>query len=210
MKTSIITTRYAFILGVVALICTVISAGIYLLTKSRIDYVTAQQQRALLLEVVPQNYFDNDLLATCKVVDLAEAKFLNKIYIAKKSEKVTAYAIQATAPDGYSGNIVLLSGIQPNGTVLGVRTLAHKETPGLGDKIETRISDWIYAFSGQQFSVENESQWAVKKDGGQFDQFTGATITPRAVVNNVRQSAKWVIEELNQSPELIERFKDCH
>ncbi|WP_373818585.1 electron transport complex subunit RsxG [Glaesserella sp.] len=210
MKTSIITTRYAFILGVVALSCTVISVGIYLLTKSRIDYVTAQQQRALLLEVVPQNYFDNDLLATCKVVDLAEAKFLNKIYIAKKSEKVTAYAIQATAPDGYSGNIVLLTGIQPNGTVLGVRTLAHKETPGLGDKIETRISDWIYAFSGQQFSVENESQWAVKKDGGQFDQFTGATITPRAVVNNVRQSAKWVIEELNQSPELIERFKDCH
>lgn len=209
MKTSVITTRYALILGVIALLCTAVSTGVYLLTKGRIDAVTAEQQRQLLLEVVPQTYFDNDLLASCKVVKLPEAPFLNKIYMAKKGSNLTAYAIQATAPDGYSGNIVLLMGIQPDGTVLGVRTLAHKETPGLGDKIETRISDWIYSFTNRKFSLENEGEWRVKKDGGQFDQFTGATITPRAVVNNVRQSAKWVLTELAQKPEMVEQFEVC-
>lgn len=209
MKTSVITTRYALILGVIALLCTAVSTGVYLLTKGRIDAVTAEQQRQLLLEVVPQTHFDNDLLASCKVVKIPEAPFLNKIYIAKKGSDLTAYAIQATAPDGYSGNIVLLMGIQPDGTVLGVRTLAHKETPGLGDKIETRISDWIYSFTNRKFSLENEDEWRVKKDGGQFDQFTGATITPRAVVNNVRQSAKWVLTELAQKPEMVEQFEVC-
>lgn len=209
MKTSVITTRYALILGVIALLCTAVSTGVYLLTKGRIDAVTAEQQRQLLLEVVPQTHFDNDLLASCKMVKLPEAPFLNKIYMAKKGSNLTAYAIQATAPDGYSGNIVLLMGIQPDGTVLGVRTLAHKETPGLGDKIETRISDWIYSFTNRKFSLENEGEWRVKKDGGQFDQFTGATITPRAVVNNVRQSAKWVLTELAQKPEMVEQFEVC-
>lgn len=209
MKTSVITTRYALILGVIALLCTAVSTGVYLLTKGRIDAVTAEQQRQLLLEVVPQSHFDNDLLASCKEVKIPEAPFLNKIYMAKKGADLTAYAIQATAPDGYSGNIVLLMGIQPDGTVLGVRTLAHKETPGLGDKIETRISDWIYSFTNRKFSFENEGEWAVKKDGGQFDQFTGATITPRAVVNNVRQSAKWVITQLKQNPEIVEQFESC-
>ena len=209
MKTSVITTRYALILGIIALLCTAVSTGVYLLTKSRIDAVTAEQQRQLLLEIVPQAHFDNDLLASCKVVKIPEAPFLNKIYIAKKGSDLTAYAIQATAPDGYSGNIVLLMGIQPDGTVLGVRTLAHKETPGLGDKIETRISDWIYSFTNRKFSLENEDEWRVKKDGGQFDQFTGATITPRAVVNNVRQSAKWVLTELAQKPEMVEQFEVC-
>lgn len=209
MKTSVITTRYALILGVIALLCTAVSTGVYLLTKGRIDAVTAEQQRQLLLEVVPQTHFDNDLLASCKVVKIPEAPFLNKIYIAKKGSDLTAYAIQATAPDGYSGNIVLLMGIQPDGMVLGVRTLAHKETPGLGDKIETRISDWIYSFTNRKFSLENEGEWRVKKDGGQFDQFTGATITPRAVVNNVRQSAKWVLTELAKKPEMVEQFEVC-
>lgn len=209
MNSSKIAIKYALILGAIALLCTAVSTGTYLLTKGKIDAVTAEQQRNLLLEVVPQAHFDNDLLATCKLIDLPNAKQLNRIYLAKKSENLTAYAIQGTAPDGYSGNIVLLMGIQPDGTVLGVRTLTHKETPGLGDKIETRISDWILSFTGKQFDLENEVEWMVKKDGGMFDQFTGATITPRAVVNNVRQNAKWVISELAQNPQIIEQFKVC-
>lgn len=208
-QTKKITVKYALILGAIALLCTAVSTGVYLLTKGRIDEVTAMQQRQLLQEVVPPSHFDNDLLGSCKVVKLANAPYLNRIYVAKKAANTTAYAIQATAPDGYSGNIVLLMGIEPNGTVLGVRTLEHKETPGLGDKIETRISNWILSFAGKKFSLENESQWAVKKDGGQFDQFTGATITPRAVVNNVRQSAKWVISELAKSPEMVSNFDAC-
>lgn len=207
--TSKITLRYALILGAVALACTLMTSLIFGLTKSRIDEVTAAQQRRLLLEVVPQEHFDNDLLATCKVLSLPERKFLNRIYIAKKSDKTTAYALQIIAPDGYSGNIVLLMGIEPNGNVLGVRTLEHKETPGLGDKIETRIDDWIYNFTNRLFSTENESEWAVKKDGGTFDQFTGATITPRAVVNVVKNSAKWVISDLANNPSGFENLSEC-
>lgn len=209
MNTSKITLKYALLLGLIALLCTAISTGVYLLTKERIDAVTADQQRQYLLEVVPKDHFDNDLLSTCKVANLPEAPHLNRIYVAKKGQETTAYALQGTAPDGYSGDIVLLMGMEPNGTVLGVRTLQHKETPGLGDKIETRISDWILSFTGKVFSLENESQWAVKKDGGQFDQFTGATITPRAVVNNVRENAKWLITELVKKPELVEQLEAC-
>ena len=85
----------------------------------------------------------------------------------------------------------------PQGEILGVRVLEHKETPGLGDKIETRISDWILSFTNQQITQDNLSEWAVKKDGGQFDQFAGATITPRAVVNQVKRSALAVLNDLN-------------
>lgn len=200
---------YALILGVVALLCVEISVGVYLLTKGEIDEVTAKQQQRLLEEVVPESYFDNDILATCKVINSDNAPYLNRLYFAKKSGKMTAYIVQSTAPDGYSGNIVLLMGIEPNGNVLGVRVIEHKETPGLGDKIETRVSDWITSFSNRLFNLENENEWAVKKDGGNFDQFTGATVTPRAVVNNVRQSAKWVIGEFIQNPKMTEQFEYC-
>lgn len=209
MKTSVITIRYALLLGLIALLCTAVSTLVYQLTKGRIDEVIASQQRQLLAEVVPSDYFDNDVLATCRQIRLPDVPFLNTIYVAKKGGDLTAYAIQATAPDGYSGDIRLLIGLQPDGTILGVRTLEHKETPGLGDKIETRISDWILSFNQRTFRIGTESQWAVKKDGGQFDQFTGATITPRAVVNNVRQTAKWVVTQLHQQPQQLTQFSEC-
>lgn len=204
-----ITLRYALILGAVALACTLISTLIFSLTKGRIEQVTAEQQRILFREILPTALFDNDPTATCKVVNVPEQAVINKLYFAKKGTDITAYILQTTAPDGYSGNIVLLTAIQPDGKVLGVRTLEHKETPGLGDKIETRVSDWIKSFTNRIFSLENESEWAVKKDGGSFDQFTGATITPRAVVNNVRQSAKWIIRELAEKPEIANDFAQC-
>lgn len=204
-----ITLRYALILGAVALACTLISTLIFSLTKGRIEQVTAEQQRILFREILPQELFDNDPTTTCKRVALSENPQINQIYFAQKAGKTTAYIVQSTARDGYSGNIVLLMAIEPNGNVLGVRTLEHKETPGLGDKIETRVSDWIKAFTNRLFSLENEREWAVKKDGGSFDQFTGATITPRAVVNNVRQSAKWTLNELAKDPQMVEQFKDC-
>jgi electron transport complex protein RnfG len=203
------TLRYALILGAVALVCTLISSLIFSLTKGRIEQVTSEQQRILFREILLTALFDNDPTATCKVVNVPEQAVINKLYFAKKGDDTTAYILQTTAPDGYSGNIVLLTAIQPDGTVLGVRTLEHKETPGLGDKIETRVSDWIKSFSNRLFSIENESEWAVKKDGGVFDQFTGATITPRAVVNNVRQTAKWTITELVKNPQMAEKFSDC-
>ncbi len=111
--------------------------------------------------------------------------------------------LETTAPDGYSGAIQLLVGADFNGTVLGTRVTEHHETPGLGDKIELRLSDWITHFAGKKISGADDAHWAVKKDGGDFDQFTGATITPRAVVNAVKRAglyAQTLPSQLSQLP----------
>ncbi|TCK01509.1 electron transport complex protein RnfG [Volucribacter psittacicida] len=197
-----ITLGYAFILALVAFVCSAISSGIYFLTKDPIQQSVAKQQKALLLEVVPQGYFDNDLLASCVKPNIP---YIDKLYIAKQGDKISAYAFETVAPDGYSGNIYLLVGLTPAGEVLGVRVIAHKETPGLGDKIETRISDWILSFNHRMLDKANLSSWAVKKDGGSFDQFAGATITPRAIVNQVKRSALTMLEHFDAN----EQMKSC-
>lgn len=189
MGTVKITSRYGILLGFVALLCTAISAGIFFLTKDKIDAVIAAQQRELLLQVIPQYYFNNNLLESAVIPQDKNLVGIQKIYFAKKDGNVSAYAYETTAPDGYSGDIRLLVGLDPKGEVLGVRVIEHHETPGLGDKIERRISNWILGFTNQPINEHNLSEWAVKKDGGKFDQFSGATITPRAVVNQTKASA---------------------
>ncbi|MDU8923863.1 electron transport complex subunit RsxG [Pasteurellaceae bacterium LIM206] len=186
MSTIKTTLHSGLLLGIVALVCTALSSGIYFATKGKIDEAVDAQQRSLLLEVIPQDYFNNDLLADCKPLQNPQ---ISKICTASKNGRITAYALEATAHDGYSGDIRLLIGMTPAGEVLGVRVLEHKETPGLGDKIETRKSDWIHSFDHQFIRPQAMHEWAVKKDGGKFDQFAGATITPRAVVNQVKRSA---------------------
>ena len=189
MGTVKITSRYGILLGFVALLCTAISAGIFFLTKDKIDAVMAAQQRELLLQVVPQDYFNNNLLESAVIPQDKNLVGIQKIYFAKKDGNVSAYAYETTAPDGYSGDIRLLVGLDPKGKILGVRVIEHHETPGLGDKIELRISNWILNFTHQLINEHNLSEGAVKKDGGKFDQFSGATITPRAVVNQTKRSA---------------------
>ena len=188
MGTVKITSRYGILLGFVALLCTAISAGIFFLTKDKIDAVMAAQQRELLLQVIPQDYFNNNLLESAVIPQDKNLVGIQKIYFAKKDGNVSAYAYETTAPDGYSGDIRLLVGLDPKGEILGVRVIEHHETPGLGDKIELRISNWILNFTHQSINENNLSEWAVKKDGGKFDQFSGATITPRAVVNQTKRS----------------------
>ncbi|VTP74654.1 electron transport complex subunit RsxG [Haemophilus influenzae] len=189
MGTVKITSCYGILLGFIALLCTIISAGIFFLTKDKIDAVIAAQQRELLLQVIPQDYFNNNLLESAVIPQDKNLLGIQKIYFAKKDGNVSAYAYETTAPDGYSGDIRLLVGLDPKGEVLGVRVIEHHETPGLGDKIERRISNWILGFTNQSINEHNLSEWAVKKDGGKFDQFSGATITPRAVVNQTKRSA---------------------
>lgn len=189
MGTVKITSRYGILLGFVALLCTAISAGIFFLTKDKIDAVMAAQQRELLLQVIPQDYFNNNLLESAVIPQDKNLVGIQKIYFAKKDGNVSAYAYETTAPDGYSGDIRLLVGLDPKGEILGVRVIEHHETPGLGDKIELRISNWILNFTHQSINEHNLSDWSVKKDGGKFDQFSGATITPRAVVNQTKRSA---------------------
>ena len=97
-------------------------------------------------------------------------------------------------------------GITPKGEVLGVRVIEHHETPGLGDKIELRISDWILSFTNQVIVPESLKDWAVKKDGGKFDQFSGATITPRAIVNQVKRSALVMLENEALLTEMAKKY----
>jgi electron transport complex protein RnfG len=113
------------------------------------------------------------------------------VYVAKKDGKVSAVAFMVTSNQGYSGAIKSLIGIDKQGQLLGVRVLSHAETPGLGDKIEHAKSDWILSFNGHSLTDLTAAQWKVKKDGGVFDQFSGATITPRAVVGSVYQGLQF-------------------
>jgi Na+-translocating ferredoxin:NAD+ oxidoreductase subunit G len=121
-----------------------------------------------------------------------------EVYRARHHDQPVAIVIGSVAPDGYSGRIQLLVGINYDGTLSGVRVISHRETPGLGDDIEIERSPWILAFSGRSLFNPPAELWRVKKDGGIFDQFTGATITPRAVVHAVRRSLDYYQQHRDQ------------
>lgn len=152
------------------------------------DVIRARQEedlRASLARVVPAHLHDNNLLDAPLLVSDAPGQPV-KVYRGIRDHTVTALAYRVSG-QGYAGEIQLILGVDSDGKILGVRVLSHAETPGLGDKIEERKSGWIHAFNG--LSLENTplAKWAVKKDGGRFDQFSGATITPRAVIKAIRQ-----------------------
>lgn len=181
--------KHGITLALFAAGSTGLTAAINMMTKTTIDEQAALQQKALFDQVLPADRYNNQLQNRCFIVSApALGKGEHRVYIAEKNGNPVAAVMEATAPDGYSGAIQLLVGADFNGTVLGTRVTEHHETPGLGDKIERRLSDWITHFSGKSIQGANDSRWAVKKDGGDFDQFTGATITPRAVVNAVKRA----------------------
>ncbi|MFW0767758.1 electron transport complex subunit RsxG [Trabulsiella odontotermitis] len=195
--------KHGLILALFAAGSTGLTAAINQLTKGTIDEQAALQQKQLFDQVLPAELYDNDLQKSCYQVTVpALGKGVHHLYIASKDDRPVAAVIEATAPDGYSGAIQLLVGADFKGTVLGTRVTEHHETPGLGDKIELRLSDWITHFSGKAIHGADDSHWAVKKDGGDFDQFTGATITPRAVVNAVKRAGLYAQTLPAQLPEL--------
>jgi electron transport complex protein RnfG len=171
------------------------------ITKDKIQYNEEQVLIMRLGELITD--YDNDILQDkySKQLTLHGVKQTLNIYPAKRDNKIIAYLIEHTYPNGYSGDIRLLTGVSIDKKLLGVRVIAHKETPGLGDKIETRKSNWIERFSGLSLSNPNKDKWKVKRDGGVFDGFTGATITPRAIVTASYQ----VLELFNSSTKLIEK-----
>ncbi|MCD2452209.1 electron transport complex subunit RsxG [Methylicorpusculum oleiharenae] len=175
------------LLAAYALIASALLGVADLNTRDVIKLRQEEDLKASLVQVVPAELFDNDLVKDAVPVpadsELGTAETL--VYLARKQGEITAAAFQLTAPDGYSGNIKMIMGLNRNGEVLGVRVIAHAETPGLGDKIEVSKSDWILNFNGRSIHNLTVKEWAVKKDGGIFDQFSGATITPRAVVNTI-------------------------
>jgi len=185
------------ILSLFALITTGLVTATQIMTKDQIALQEKKQLLKVLEQVLPNEKYDNALYLDCAIVDASflGSKKPHKVYRAKKGEQGVALIIESTAPDGYSGNIEILSAIYLNGTVAGVRVLKHKETPGLGDKIEVEKSQWITKIKNIQVKSEQDMRWAVKKDGGMFDQFTGATITPRAVISAVKRASLYAQNE---------------
>ena len=162
-------------------------------TESRIIEAERAAQIRTLGEILPAHSYDNALLDN--VITLNESLLGHRAetpaYLATLAGQPAAVILQANAPDGYSGTISLLIGIMADGTLSGVRVIHHKETPGLGDRIELAKSPWIKSFDGKSLSNPAERGWAVKKDQGDFDQFAGATITPRAVVAAVHKALQY-------------------
>ena len=240
MKESL--AKNGLMLGAFAVVTTALIALTFFGTQNKIEQQKQQKLLSVLNEVVPSEFHDNALYANCTEVDAPELgmRKAHKVYRATLNGQPSALVLEATAPDGYSGDIDIVVGVKvdthigidkqqsmqnesrsserenlntsalpltdmakldesspemdtpeiktTNMRVLGVRVIEHKETPGLGDKIELAVSDWITSFRGKSFSPDNLAPWQVKKDGGEFDQFTGATITPRAVVTAVREA----------------------
>jgi electron transport complex protein RnfG len=153
-----------------------------------------------LSQVIPDGIHDNNPVTDTLLMKNAHGKEIT-IYRAKKAGKVTgvAYEIFGT---GYAGEMKLMMGIDADGKLLGVRVLAHKETPGLGDKIEVKKGDWILRFNGLSLGNPPAERWKVKKDGGQFDQFAGATITPRGVLAAIRSGLDFFAANKTQLTEV--------
>ena len=182
------------ILTLFAITCTLAVSLVSELTKDRIKVQEQQQLLRTLHNIVDPSRYDNDITSDCIMVSAPElgADKMHTAYLAKKAGDVIAIAITSTAPQGYNGNIDFIIAINNDESVSGVRVLKHQETPGLGDKIEIRKSDWITRFTGESILSNNDSRWAVSKDGGMFDQFTGATITPRGLIKGIKNTLNYV------------------
>lgn len=177
----------------------VAGTAIVALTRHSTDSIIQQNQRRELLrtlnEVVPPRLYDNDPVTD--VIQVTDRPLLGSrrpitVYRARRAGEPVAVMMTPVAPDGYNGDIGLLVAIDcRTENLLGVRVLWHKETPGLGDWIETERSDWVRSFTGHSLTDPDELGWRVEKDGGIFDQVTGATITPRAIVKAVYNTLQY-------------------
>lgn len=185
--------KNGLILGAFALVTTSIIAITYEYTHERIEQAKERQLLSTLNQVLSSDMHNNDLHLDCIIVPPSPllGSQTQRVFRSRLNGENTALIIETTSFNGYSGAIDLVVAIDTAQNVLGSRVVAHKETPGLGDKIDLRISQWILSFNGMPFSDELAKRWRVKKDGGQFDQFTGATITPRAVVKAVYDAATY-------------------
>ncbi|MCG6117113.1 MAG: electron transport complex subunit RsxG [Aquimonas sp.] len=187
--------RAALLLGSCALIAIGALTAVEHLTRERIAEARAAAERAALAVVLPPADHDNDPLQDSLSVHAPAwlgRETAVRVWRARRAGAPAALAIELSAPDGYSGDIDLLLGIDASGRVIAVRVTRHAETPGLGDPIERSRSDWVDGFGGRALGDPALAGWTVRREGGEFDQFTGATITPRAVVRAVARSLLFI------------------
>lgn len=183
--------RNAIGLGLFAIITGGTIAITQVMTAERIQEQAARAEAQALFEIIPESRHDNNLLKDTVQLPADNSMTVDgpvTAWVARRGGRPSGLILPVVAPDGYSGDIHLLVGLDMKGKVLGVRVTGHRETPGLGDRIETKKSDWIHSFTGRSLGNPEPERWTVRKSGGAFDQFTGATITPRAVVKAVQKT----------------------
>jgi len=187
--------RNALRTGLILFVFSLFGTAMLAFTHDRTEPTIARSQQAeklaLINQVLPAALYDNDLLASQQSAPpdaLLGTRKPSTIWIARRGGAVSGVVLEAVAPDGYSGDIALLVGIDIDGNVTGVRVTAHRETPGLGDYIDRAKSAWIDQFAGKSLTAPPPRHWKVAKDGGVFDARAGATITPRAVVKAVKSA----------------------
>jgi len=197
-------------LGASATIAILVIIVAFQLTQQPIRSTQQQNLQKDLNQLLKPNSFNNDpALDTIYLSDPAlGGNEPRAIYRARDNGTPTGAVIATIAPDGYNGDIELLVGLSFQGDIIGVRVTRHNETPGLGDDIESGKSDWIDSFNNLAVQEIKPEEWKVKKDGGRFDQFTGATITPRAIVSSVHQVALWYRQ--NRETVFMQRPNDFH
>jgi Na+-translocating ferredoxin:NAD+ oxidoreductase subunit G len=201
-KASVIT---ALNLLVFALIGTAMLALTYQLTHDPIARSEELEKLKLVTQIAPAETYDNDIIKD--TAELSADKLLGNddtiiAYLGRQKDQPSIAVMQVIAPDGYSGKISLIISIRSdgegNGKIGGVRVISHKETPGLGDYIEIAKNKWITIFDGKSLDDPKDSDWKVKKDGGQFDYMAGATITPRAVVKAVHKALQYYAQHRDE------------
>jgi electron transport complex protein RnfG len=196
--------KNSLLLALFALITAFILASTDRLTEDRIASSERLAAQKALFEIIPLERHNNDLLLDIQPIPKQYWAALGlesggDIHIARQDGQPVAAIIPSVTPEGYSGDIAMIIGINFDGSVAGVRVVEHKETPGLGDKVDLRKSDWILSFNGKSLSNPQPNAWNVKKENGEFDQFTGATITPRAVIHQIAKT----LEYFNQDKERL-------
>jgi electron transport complex protein RnfG len=182
------------LLGGAALLTSAALAFASRATEADIHAAEAADLKQSLTQVLPGEY-DNDLLKDTVTLTGKDGEVL--VYRARRAGRVEAVVYKVIG-HGYGGAIVCVMGVSREGKILGVRVIKHTETPGLGDRIETDKSNWIYSFTGKWLGDPPADKWAVKKDGGVFDQFAGATITPRGVVKAVKGGLEFFAREKSE------------
>ncbi len=173
----------------------VVGTSFVAVTEYNTRQAIAENERRVLLRnlhaLLPAEKLDNDIVSDTRLImasPLLGTVDKSPVYRARLRGEPVAVVFNSIAPNGYSGKIHLLVGVYFDGRVAGVRAIKHAETPGLGDAIEVQKSPWVLDFDGKSLDNPVCARWSVERDGGNFDQFTGATITPRAVVQAVKKT----------------------
>lgn len=197
-----ISLRTSMILLVFTLVFTALMAEVYQITQPVLQATALDAKRRLIAEVLPADAYDNNLLEDA--IELPPVPELGlteptRLYRARKGDKPAAVVLEAAALDGYSGEIRLILAVRADGHLAAVRVTQHKETPGLGDYIDpkkdkNKKSPWISQFDNRDFAGTPREKWRVKKDGGVFDQHTGATISARAVTKATGRALDWTLD----------------